>query len=164
MNEPTQHDHVDHTADEDQRPRAATDSVLESDFEILDQRQESQLSIVNGRQAAVVRLLLTVEPRHDGDIQIPSFQFGNERTSSVLLRVDPATHEAAGLTILNFSVHAQAEHELPLPGLDEEPEVKSMLLQLLNAPPVDHFLGVVEGEHGARVTLRRPSLQEALVG
>lgn len=39
-----------------------------------------------------------------------------------------------------------------------------MLLQLLNAPPVDHFLEMVEGEQGARVTLRRPSLQEALVG
>ena len=71
-------------------------SVLESDFEILDQRSESQLSIVNGRQTAVVRLLLTVEPRHDGDIQIPSFQFGNERTSPVLLRVDPAPELAPG--------------------------------------------------------------------
>jgi hypothetical protein len=42
--------------------------------------------------------------------------------------------------------------------------VKAWLLQLLNTPPVTHFLGVVEEEQGASVTLRRPSLQEALVG
>jgi hypothetical protein len=71
-------------------------SVLENDFEILDRRSESQLSIVNGRQTAVVRLLLTVEPRHDGDIQIPSFQFGSDRTSPALLRVDPAPELAPG--------------------------------------------------------------------
>ena len=35
---------------------------LEADFEILDRRTETQLSIVNGRQTALVRLLLTVEP------------------------------------------------------------------------------------------------------
>lgn len=71
-------------------------SVLEEDFEILDSRREQQLSIVNGRQTAMVRLLLTVEPRHDGDIQIPSFRFGDSRTQPVLLRVEPAPELAEG--------------------------------------------------------------------
>ncbi|MEE4217657.1 MAG: BatD family protein [Xanthomonadales bacterium] len=65
-------------------------SVLEGDFEILDRRSETRVSIVNGRQTSLVRLLLTVEPRHDGDIQVPAFQFGKESTAPVMLRVDPA--------------------------------------------------------------------------
>ncbi len=52
-------------------------SRLEKDFEILDRRSETQLSIVNGRQAAVVRLLLTLEPRRAGELTIPAFEFGN---------------------------------------------------------------------------------------
>ena len=71
-------------------------SVLEKDFDILDRRSESQLSIVNGQQTALVRLLLTVEPKHDGDIQIPAFKFGSEQTRPVLLRVDPAPELAPG--------------------------------------------------------------------
>jgi hypothetical protein len=71
-------------------------SVLEDDFEILDRRTEQQLSIVNGRQTALVRLLLTVEPRRDGDIQIPSFRFGEHVTRPAGLRVDPAPSLAPG--------------------------------------------------------------------
>jgi hypothetical protein len=71
-------------------------SVLEEDFEILDSRREQQLSIVDGRQTATVRLLLTVEPKRDGDIQIPSFRFGNSRTRPVLLRVEPAPELSEG--------------------------------------------------------------------
>ena len=65
-------------------------SVLEPDFEILDRRSETQLSIVNGRQTAVVRLLLTVEPRRSGELTIPAFDFGGNRTRPAVLRVDPA--------------------------------------------------------------------------
>lgn len=71
-------------------------SALQEDFDILDRRSETQVSIVNGRQATVVRMLLTVEPRHDGDIQIPAFNFGNSSTQPVLLRVDPAPDLAPG--------------------------------------------------------------------
>ena len=71
-------------------------SALEGDFEILDRRTETRVSIVNGRQTSLVRLLLTVEPRHDGDIQVPAFQFGKESTAPVMLRVDPAPELAPG--------------------------------------------------------------------
>jgi hypothetical protein len=65
-------------------------SVLEPDFEILDRRSETQLSIVNGQQTALVRLLLTVEPRRSGELTIPAFDFGGIRTQPAVLRVDPA--------------------------------------------------------------------------
>ena len=82
--------------DDPQQSLDADFSVLEDDFEILDRRTESQLSIVNGRQTAMVRLLLTVEPRRDGDIQIPSFRFGEHATRPAGLRVDPAPALAPG--------------------------------------------------------------------
>jgi hypothetical protein len=76
--------------DDSRQSLEADFSMLEQDFEILDRRSETQLSIVNGRQTATVRLLLTIEPKHDGDIQIPGFSFGTEKTSPAMLRVDPA--------------------------------------------------------------------------
>ena len=60
-------------------------SALEQDFEILDRRSETQLSIVNGRQAALVRLLLTVEPRRSGELTIPALDFGG-RLSTLLYK------------------------------------------------------------------------------
>ena len=74
------------------------------------------------------------------------------------------TQEVAGLTIRNFSVHAHTAREIPLSEIDEDPAVKSLLLQLLSSPPVTHFLRVVEGAQGRSAMLLQPSLQEAVVG
>lgn len=71
-------------------------SALQKDFDILDQRTESQISIVNGRQAATKRLLLTVEPKRAGQITIPAFRFGEDATRAVVLEVAPAPELAAG--------------------------------------------------------------------
>ena len=45
------------------------DGLLE-DFVLLDRRSETQMSIVNGRQSAVMRLLITLEPKREGELQI----------------------------------------------------------------------------------------------
>lgn len=71
-------------------------TALERDFVILDRRSETQLSIVNGRQTAVVRLLLTVEPKRAGELTIPAIDFGSEQTRQVALRVDQAPKLAPG--------------------------------------------------------------------
>jgi len=65
-------------------------SGLNQDFSILDRRSETQLSIVDGRQTAVVRLLLTLEPRAEGEFVIPPLKFGSESTQAISLQVDPA--------------------------------------------------------------------------
>lgn len=65
-------------------------SILERDFIILDRRSETQLSIVSGQQTAVVRLLLTIEPRRAGNLEIPPFTFGTERTQALSVQVDEA--------------------------------------------------------------------------
>jgi hypothetical protein len=76
---------------DDPRQNLDTDfSALEKDFEILDRRSETQLSIVNGRQTAVVRLLLTLEPKAAGEVVIPQLKFGNDLTQALTVNVEPA--------------------------------------------------------------------------
>ena len=108
---------------------------------------------------------ITYEP--EGDILYITFgpstaATGYQLSDQLLLRVDPKTHNAAGLTIFNFSVHASASRKLPLPGLDDDPDSKALLMDLLTAPPVNHFLRVSQGKQKVSVTLRSPSLQEAV--
>lgn len=110
---------------------------------------------------------ITYDP--EGDILYitfgqPTAATGYQLSDQILLRVDPQTQKAAGLTILNFSVHARTAQELPLPGLEEDPEVKSRLLPILASPPVAPFLRVIEGKQGVSAILLSPSLQEAVAG
>jgi hypothetical protein len=65
-------------------------SLLENDFVVLDRRSETQMSIVNGRQSATVRLMLVLEPRRSGDLQIPPLKVGASTTPAIDLHVDPA--------------------------------------------------------------------------
>ena len=76
---------------DDPRQNLDTDfSALDQNFQILDRRSETQLSIVNGRQTAVVRLLLTLEPKSEGVFVIPSLKFGSDSTQAISVQVDPA--------------------------------------------------------------------------
>ena len=76
---------------DDPRQNLDTDfSALDKDFQILDRRSETQLSIVNGHQTAVVRLLLTLEPKAEGVFVIPSLKFGSDNTQAISVQVDPA--------------------------------------------------------------------------
>lgn len=65
-------------------------SALEQDFTVLDRRSETQMSVVNGRQSAVVRLLVTLEPKHEGELTVPSLHFGSAVTQPQKLHVEPA--------------------------------------------------------------------------
>ncbi len=110
---------------------------------------------------------LTYDP--EGDILYITFgqptpSTGYQLSDQILLRVDPQTQQAAGLTLLNFSIHMQADRDIPLTGLDEDPETKSHLLHLLSSAPLDHFLQLNEEQQEVSARLRHPSLQEALVG
>ncbi len=65
-------------------------TLLENDFNVVDKRSETQMSIANGRQSASVRLLLVLEPRRSGQLQIPPLNVGSDTTPAINLRVDPA--------------------------------------------------------------------------
>jgi uncharacterized protein YuzE len=88
---------------------------------------------------------------------------GYQLSDQLLLRVDPHTSEAVGLTIFNFSVHEQTDRGIALPGLDEALLDNPRLLQTITSSPVSHFLKLVKRKHGTYALLRHPSLQEALV-
>lgn len=72
-------------------------SVLSQDFEVLDQRSESQLSIINGQQMGVVRLLITLEPKRAGQLVVPGFSFtGGAASQPISVDVQPAPELAPG--------------------------------------------------------------------
>ncbi|MEE8339908.1 MAG: BatD family protein [Xanthomonadales bacterium] len=65
-------------------------SALENDFAVLDRRSETQMSIVNGRQSATIRLMLVLEPRRSGELLIPSLDVGGSKTRAIPVHVDSA--------------------------------------------------------------------------
>ncbi len=50
-------------------------SVLQKDFDVLNRRSETQMSFVNGSQTASVRLVITLEPKREGELLIPALRF-----------------------------------------------------------------------------------------
>ena len=110
---------------------------------------------------------ITYDP--DGDILYvtfgqPTASTGYQLSDQILLRVDPKTQRATGLTIFNYSHHAAASREVPLPGIEENPDIKPLLLGILGSAPVNQFLSITTGERGTSATLLSPSLQEAVAG
>ena len=110
---------------------------------------------------------ITYDP--EGDILYvtfgqPAASTGYQLSDQILLRVDPKTQVATGLTILNYSHHASVSREIPLPGIEEHSDVKPLLLRILGSPPVSQFLNVTTGKQRISATLLSPSLQEAVAG
>jgi hypothetical protein len=71
-------------------------SVLQADFDVLNQRSETQMSFVNGRQTASVRLVITLEPKHEGNLQIPALKLPGVTTTPLSLKVSPPPQLAPG--------------------------------------------------------------------
>jgi hypothetical protein len=71
-------------------------SALEKDFSVLDRRSETQMSIANGRQSATVRLMLVLEPRRSGKLQVPQLNVGGSTTQAINVQVDPAPEPEPG--------------------------------------------------------------------
>ena len=110
---------------------------------------------------------ITYDP--DGDILyvtfgLPAPATGHQLSDQILLRVDPKTQLASGLTIFNYSHHASASREIPLPGVEEHSDVKPLLLRILGSAPVNQFLSITTERQGISATLLSPSLQEAVAG
>ena len=84
---------------DDPQQRLESDfGALAEDFELLDQRSETQMSIVNGSQSALVRLMVTLEPRKTGALTVPPLHFGSVTTSPLTVTVDAAPEPKPGET------------------------------------------------------------------
>ncbi len=71
-------------------------SVLQADFEVLNRRSETQMSFVNGRQTASVRVVITLEPKRQGNLTIPALKFPGSVSNPVTLKVSEAPALAPG--------------------------------------------------------------------
>ena len=71
-------------------------SVLQADFDVLNRRSETQMSFVNGAQTASVRLVITLEPKHEGELPIPSLKFPGASSNPLKLKVSAAPELAPG--------------------------------------------------------------------
>ncbi len=71
-------------------------SVLQADFEVLNRRSETQMSFVNGNQTASVRLVITLEPKREGDLLIPALKFPGASSNPLTLKVAAAPVLAPG--------------------------------------------------------------------
>jgi len=70
--------------------------ILEGDFMVLDERSETQMSIVNGQQSAVIRKMVTLEPLRAGRLTIPPLRVGGVDTQPIVVHVEPAPETAPG--------------------------------------------------------------------
>ena len=70
-------------------------SSLQRDFDIITEsnRQNSSMSIINGRRTSVVYKdhVLTLSPKRMGNLFIPSFSAGNDRSQPITIRVQQQT-------------------------------------------------------------------------
>ncbi len=71
-------------------------AALEKDFDVLDRRSETQMSFVNGRRTAYVRLVITLEPKHAGNLKIPALKFPGASSAPLVLKVSAAPALASG--------------------------------------------------------------------
>jgi len=71
-------------------------SVLQTDFDVLNRRSETQMSFVNGAQTASVRLVITLEPKHEGNLVIPALNFPGASSNPLTLKVSAAPALAPG--------------------------------------------------------------------
>lgn len=71
-------------------------SALQADFDVLNRRSETQMSFVNGTQKASVRLVITLEPKREGNLLIPSLKFPGASSNPLTLKVTAAPALAPG--------------------------------------------------------------------
>ena len=67
--------------------------LLHQDFEIIQSATSSNTSIINGSMSHTRQLIIDLIPRREGNIEIPSLQFGQASTASIPLVVRPAPDE-----------------------------------------------------------------------
>ena len=98
----------------DQKPDDDPDfSPLERDFEILNQGQSSQVSIVNGSFSRKTEWTLALMPKQTGTFTIPAISFGSDRSEEITVTVQAAAEEEASAGPSELMLEVQAEPRNP---------------------------------------------------
>ncbi len=68
--------------------------ALADDFLVIDQSSHSNMTLVNGSMGLSARIVLTLQPKREGELLIPMFDIGGERTQPLRLMVTPPKQSA----------------------------------------------------------------------
>lgn len=86
-------------------------SVLEKNFEILGQSQQSSYQFINGKGQSSKQWVLKLRPRHDGVIKIPSISFGKDTSPSLRLKVATAVYDQETTADQDFMLNVTTDTE-----------------------------------------------------
>lgn len=86
-------------------------SVLEKDFEVLGQSQQSSYQFINGKGQSSKQWVLKLRPRHDGVIKIPSISFGKDTSPSLRLKVTTAVYDQETTADQDFMLNVTTDTE-----------------------------------------------------
>jgi len=81
-------------------------SPLEKDFEILNRSQQQSTEIINWKRTKTVKWILTVIPKHSGNLVIPVINFGQDNSPFLALIVNDAVHSTRTQDALFLQVSA----------------------------------------------------------
>jgi hypothetical protein len=71
-------------------------SVLDDDFEILARATQQSVSVINGSFSSKHSLILTLLPKRQGKLTIPSIPFGDQQTAPLTLEVTAQPSDGGG--------------------------------------------------------------------
>jgi len=87
--------------------------ALEKDFEILNQRKQSNSSWVNGQSSKRIQWILNLMPKKQGDIMIPSISFGDDNSQATRLVVTKSKALASNNQNADLFLEVEATPEAP---------------------------------------------------
>ena len=134
-------------------------SALSNDFEILASSPQSSISIINGRQSALTRWVITLLPRRTGTLEIPELDLNGETTDAILVDVSQVSQRVgdspitAQIELRDTSIYVN-EQLMVTVSLISSPQVTSLSgeqLQIDNADVTlldqQNFSRVVNGDN-----------------
>ncbi len=113
----TSHEVLELTLRTDQSTSDAPDlDPLNGSFEVLGTRQESRTSIINGKQEYARDWVITLLPKNDGTLTIPSIKLGDQQSQPITITVsDQKTDDTAAnplqmkASVSSESIYVQQE-------------------------------------------------------
>lgn len=140
---------VDITFTADSAPDGDPDfSPLETDFEILNQSSNSQVSIINGNVTRNYQWTVTVIPKQAGGLIIPSVSFGSDRSPATVLQVKAEARQS------NANSKASGDVFLEVNVAPADPYVQAQVIYTVR---VFHRAGIAQAE------LSEPEVDNAVV-
>ncbi|GAB5414181.1 MAG: BatD family protein [Congregibacter sp.] len=97
------------SSDGDEDPTEADLSALEEHFEVLQRSSTLNTSIINGERSRVKELILELTPTHEGDIIVPPFQIGRQRSEALQVSIGPAPKSLSGDEVVIFEAEVDKD-------------------------------------------------------